>query len=290
MSSLVIIGNGFDIHHGCESQYSDYKAWLQEHDKPLYDKLNRYIDISGNWWNNFEMNLSEFNLQKLQADVPPLVIDYNVDPRFPPSFSSRTAMLMRGLRDEIEKSFTEWIESIKIPQKASKITLPPDSDFITFNYTNTLESLYGIPEDRILHIHGKRGGKLIYGHGKSEYQIEQDVKSRFGLYESEQFLVAGTYGNDESETVMQIGFLEKIPQYQILEHLVWLSDKVHAATDAWIYGFSYAKVDMEYLEWIMEQIADNVKWHAGYHIETDKQKAKAFFEHNKSIPYDLFYF
>ena len=31
--------------------------------------------------------------------------------------------------------------------------------FLTFNYTETLEVLYGIPEENVCHIHGKRGGE-----------------------------------------------------------------------------------------------------------------------------------
>ena len=44
MKSLYIIGNGFDIHHGIKSRYSDYREWLKEYDFDLYDKLCRLYD------------------------------------------------------------------------------------------------------------------------------------------------------------------------------------------------------------------------------------------------------
>lgn len=31
--SLLIIGNGFDLHHGLATSYSDYHKWLKVHDK-----------------------------------------------------------------------------------------------------------------------------------------------------------------------------------------------------------------------------------------------------------------
>ncbi|MEL2356136.1 AbiH family protein, partial [Klebsiella pneumoniae] len=41
-----------------------------------------------------------------------------------------------------------------------------DSYFFTFNYTNTLQDIYGVPDENILHIHGnaKIGQNLVIGH------------------------------------------------------------------------------------------------------------------------------
>lgn len=33
--SLLIIGNGFDLHHGLATSYSDYHKWLKVHDKQV---------------------------------------------------------------------------------------------------------------------------------------------------------------------------------------------------------------------------------------------------------------
>ena len=48
-----------------------------------------------------------------------------------------------------------------------------DSIFINFNYTKTLENLYGINQSNILHIHGciDKYEDLILGHGKSHEEI-----------------------------------------------------------------------------------------------------------------------
>ena len=44
-----------------------------------------------------------------------------------------------------------------------------DSFFINFNYTDVLEGLYKILEERVLHIHGRssKSEHLIYGHNNS---------------------------------------------------------------------------------------------------------------------------
>lgn len=33
--TLFIIGNGFDLHHGLATKYSDYRNWLVKHDKQV---------------------------------------------------------------------------------------------------------------------------------------------------------------------------------------------------------------------------------------------------------------
>lgn len=55
MKNLFIIGNGFDIHHGINSRYSDYREWLKGYDFDLYNKLCRLYDSTeddDDWWNS----------------------------------------------------------------------------------------------------------------------------------------------------------------------------------------------------------------------------------------------
>ena len=49
MKNLFIIGNGFDIHYGINSRYSDYREWLKGYDFDLYNKLCLlYVIVSAN--------------------------------------------------------------------------------------------------------------------------------------------------------------------------------------------------------------------------------------------------
>ena len=78
MKSLYIIGNGFDIHHGIKSRYSDYREWLKEYDFDLYDKLCRLydsIDEDDGWWKSFEQHLSAISfdyINKMYQDYSPI--------------------------------------------------------------------------------------------------------------------------------------------------------------------------------------------------------------------------
>ena len=68
--NIVIVGNGFDVNHGLPSSYANFKIWLCTNDKVLFDFLERYIDVDGNWWNDFERSLSEIDVPKLINETP----------------------------------------------------------------------------------------------------------------------------------------------------------------------------------------------------------------------------
>jgi hypothetical protein len=79
--------------------------------------------------------------------------------------------------EEIKKAFQEWVEGIDISDVVKKMDFPQDSSFISFNYTSTLQSVYGISEARVFHVHGRADNldDLIFGHGKTiEEEPEQD--------------------------------------------------------------------------------------------------------------------
>lgn len=52
--------------------------------------------------------------------------------------------------------------------KEKQIDLEPEALYLTFNYTDTIETLYQIPDHNILHIHGRTSAneRLIVGHNK----------------------------------------------------------------------------------------------------------------------------
>lgn len=78
------------------------------------------------------------------------------------------------LFENVRDTFREWVEQLENPDVSCKIPMDTnDSMFLTFNYTDTLETLYCVPEKSILYIHGKadRGERLILGHGLTEGDI-----------------------------------------------------------------------------------------------------------------------
>lgn len=165
---LYIIGNGFDRHHKMPTGYSDYKVFLSTHYPgaiKAFESFDYLIKESdGDLWSDIESNLT--------IDADRLISDYIE--KYYPDVSSDSDYTFDEMRVEIENLisfvynftgtyFLEWISSINSNAYIGNkdLTLDPKDQYITFNYTNTLETIYMIPPKNILHIHGKINTKLM---------------------------------------------------------------------------------------------------------------------------------
>ena len=286
--TIIVIGNGFDVCHGLPSRYSDFKAWLQVNNLELYETLNRYIDISGDWWNEFERNLASFHVPKLIHDAPK---DYpQQDHRFPPMFTHPANGFFRKIKKHLSESFTEWAKTLSCVSMKPVLDLPDANLHISFNYTDTLEKVYGIPENQILYIHGKanRGDKLIFGHSKSQFELEEEIKKKYNLYESESFYVPGTFGDAEYQLTTEVSYLDKFPYAQIMKYEKVLSPAVFAAKTIWVYGLAFSEVDFQYIEWIASR-KPSLLWKVSWHTDNDKKQIEETFRDLGVKDYKLFY-
>ncbi len=171
--TLFIIGNGFDINHGYKTNYLQFRNYLYANGSkyPLGSlNLSLYFDDnSDELWSDFENNLefidfkqatdfyspdfsngmemSDKEWQREYSKGEALVDSYNEVPEnFLPA-------LCRALEDFIIK---EYRNNKNVSKKTYfEKLLTNDSIYITFNYTKTLEDLYGINSNNINHIHGE---------------------------------------------------------------------------------------------------------------------------------------
>lgn len=284
--NIVIVGNGFDVNHGLPSRYADFKAWFCSNDKGLYDFLERYIDVAGDWWNDFEKSLSEIDVPKLIRETP--LENRPRDPRFPPDFSHPASWRLDSVRKAISLKFTEWVKTLDVVEIKKRIELPEACLYILFNYTDTLERIYGIEENRIVYIHGKasRGDELIYGHGKNQFVLEDDVMKKYNLHRSEDFFISGTYGDSERELTSHISYWQKY--IQLASYYDVLRPAIAGANNVCVYGLSFSEVDYPYLQWIAEKNR-NLRWRVSWHTEKDKKRIKNSFDALNVRDYEMFY-
>ena len=190
---LYIIGNGFDRHHGMHTGYLQFREWLEEKAMSVLctiDELFGYCD--NNWWQYFESNLatavtSEIVQEEVRENYPDFESD---DFRDRDWYAAEYAVenKLSEAYGEIREAFHQWVAELEMGDESKKIELKTDdAEFLTFNYTPTLETLYSIDENIILHIHGKAGtdDELVLGHGVSEGDIEKMLEKDFPIDEEE---------------------------------------------------------------------------------------------------------
>lgn len=285
MKHLYIIGNGFDIHTGLKTRYVDFCLWLEYNYPFIYENLQYTYDIDVEWWNEFEVQLGKLDISKYveKYPTPAKSIDEimrEVDQRkeleqksnIPSNihFESYCARRLKGLLDVLQYCFEKWVDNCQ-----SSIINPKyihiekdDSFFINFNYTDVLEELYKIPEERVLHIHGRssKHEHLIYGHNAS--------------------LLGDSMNNDEEKVSFELSKYHKNPyenirKYQELKEILKTVEFVH------IYGFSFSPVDKDYMDWFFDNVSTSTQWEVNWFVEKDKNRIGRFVLKHRSLKHRL---
>jgi len=121
--------------------------------------------------------------------------------------------------------------------------------FFTFNYTQTLECIYNIPENQICHIHGmSQGAKNLNG------IASEDLIFGHGLESSDSNVI------DIIRTAYNI---TKKPVKQCIENNRLFLEKLEGIKNIYSFGFSFGDVDMPYIKKICESIHNtaDITWY-----------------------------
>jgi hypothetical protein len=239
MTTLYIIGNGFDLWHDLPTSYSQFYEFAQS----TLDELENYysFDLHDHEpWHDFENALGAFcwedffdfhNEVDIQAED------------FRPSF-------VYGLEDElteqtdihvstVKETFIGWVNQIDVTRASEKITFPENAHFITFNYTSTLQLIYGIEDESVFHIHGRAetNDDLIFGHGENIVEIpevDEDGESTRSMF-----------SDAKSAARYPLHALKK-PVDDVLEQNSSYFEELGDVTEVVIIGHSLNAIDLPY--------------------------------------------
>lgn len=170
---LYVIGNGFDLWHGIPSSLARFKQYVKATDRDVYREVEDYLPTQEDW-SDLERALADMDVDALIDNLGHFMGSYGAKDwsdaghhDFQYEVQNAVELLSTGLR----LRFSEWIRKLPIPSPATAqkrlATLDTDAVFFTFNYTSTLGSLYGVPPERILFIHGcadLADDDLVLGH------------------------------------------------------------------------------------------------------------------------------
>ncbi|MED3550316.1 bacteriophage abortive infection AbiH family protein [Cytobacillus praedii] len=281
MRSLFIIGNGFDLSHSLPTSYEDFRQYLIHNypravkdspsfninsmilpdDSEVYDKddvVSFLMDIiskaepNGENWSDIETSLGQLDFEEYLYEMSSLLDDDDND----------KDMWRRANRNEdasehfykvtlkIKDLFSEWVNSIDISYvRTNKIfqgLIDNENDvFLTFNYTNVLEDLYGA--EHVFHIHGTQRSEIIIGHGISREDFEN-------TYVGSEWALAKIHHS------LQKNIMEIIGSSSLF------FNELKSINNIYSYGFSFSEVDLPYINEIIKKVnTENVTWYlSGY--------------------------
>lgn len=281
VTNLFIIGNGFDSAHGLKTTYEHFRKYLlSEYPEINPDELvvpeaipqygggidYRRSEIfslllflindaesNTEYWKDVEAALGRLNFNEaLDWLEPHLDKEGDVDISKTSYLYEDTVSTLIKPTLKIKELFPEWINTINLNHATPKETFQQLIDsmdfFLSFNYTETLEQVYDVPESQVCHIHGTQNSEIFFGHGSDEDRTEEYMQRHYGsqdgLFEIENALRKRTdiaLQNNEA-------FFVSLTNANI--------EKIYS------FGFSFSQVDRIYLWEICSRInTDKVTWY-----------------------------
>lgn len=273
VANLFVIGNGFDLDHGLETSYNHFREYLIS----IYSEINMDELIAPNeihlpdggieyndeevlsmlfylineaeqndeMWSDIETAIGNLDFSQLfdwHGDI--LDKDGDIDMWKTVYRNEDLASQLVIPATKIQYFFWEWVNSINLYSATAKKDftklLNHEDKFLTFNYTETLETVYDIDEDDICHIHGKQNEEIFFGHGniKDYYDsyMQSNIGSQDGLSKIDRQLRKDTSRALEEN----IDFFEGLKGADI--------------NNIYSYGFSFNEVDSIYMKEICKWI------------------------------------
>ena len=292
MRTLYVVGNGFDLYHGLKTKYQHFGVFLKNGNPKIYDYLLCYYglpDLDEDYllWSEFEQSLANLDVEQVLEDNSHLVANPSSDDFRDRDWHTLTIemeMFLKDLTLELIKEFNKFILNVKYPELDSgkRLSLNEKAIYLNFNYTDSLESYYGINENQILYIHKKASSSsdLILGHGsnpenfteKEETKPENISEEELELwleYMSDKYEYSFTSGKDELLKYFRDSFKET--NKVIEENEVFFRDLCEV-DEVIVMGHSLSEVDRPYFIKVKESINRNAAWHVTYYGNEEREK------------------
>lgn len=244
MTTLYIIGNGFDLWHELPTSYSKFYEFA----KTTLDDAERYFDPGDidHPWSDFESSLGTYDWRELFDEwnfTDPTSDSFKVSETY--GLQDELTERSDELHRSIEECFCEWIDQIDVNAASTQMVFDTEARFISFNYTSTLQSIYEIDESRILHIHGRaERGDVTFGHGVEiveEPELDENGDSNRSMF------------TDAENAAKYPLFAFQKQTGEIIQNNRGYFDSLRGLTRIEVIGHSLADVDLPYFKVLANQ-------------------------------------
>lgn len=270
MARLYVIGNGFDLHHGIPSSYRAFGRFVQRTDSETFEKAEQFLFSDEELWADFENNLAGLEPEEIIDEASQFLVSYAADDwsdAFHHDYQNSIEEITTALSAGLHELFVQWLATLPAPSApAHPIKIDPASLFLNFNYTPTLQTIYGVPSSHILHIHGQLGGapdEIILGHG---WEMPQPRRPRpADPMEDDDFDDRDTR-IIEGEAHINAYFKKTFkPTAKILERHATMFQGLSNIDEVWVMGHSMSDVDQPYFAALRDHVAPSARWTVSYY-------------------------
>ncbi len=298
MSTLYIIGNGFDRAHNLNTSYWHFRSYLEKHAEDFLADLERMYGFQPidpldwrterNWenikisrdkvleaklWLNFETDLgyadenemldfSQSVIGDLDLETGPIGIEDTMN-----LYWEKQYRFIADLQEYVHK----WVKQIQINSatiQRQKMYHNCEDFFLTFNYTNVLERIYMISPKHILHIHGGLSPYCntppIMGHGNMDGIRKYKT---LAAQADEEYDEASKSIYNAIARYYQRSFKDVKRNLKIQNNFFCALGTVDAVE---IIGHSLGAVDMPYFQTVKDSIPEQAIWNVYYYRPEEK--------------------
>lgn len=309
LKTLYIIGNGFDLYHGLDTSYYSFALFLKLKYNKLYSNLTQYytlpeIDEDESdeekkkkikaQWNQFEAELAGLDFETILDENTNYIPDISSDEYFSDihAFEQEISFKVNELTIDLFDAFKQFILNVKFPSNIinKQINIQEDSAILSFNYTDTLEQYYGIPESRILYIHNKAklSEVLVLGHSKDVNPMHKpEPKMPEGLSDEnqqmweEQQSSSYNYSYETGKAQLSFYFDQSYKHTkEILAEKKPFFESLNEIEQVIVLGHSMSDVDLPYFSHLKTVLPKNIiKWKISwFNAEEREYKTKVLTE------------
>lgn len=275
---LFVVGNGFDLAHGLPTRFDpNFKKIAENYE--TYNFWELYQSQENDIWSDFENLLGRPDFNMLEEIFNGYEPNYLSDRE-----SDRDGIItqvdlngnLQGALYEFANKAENHLRNIQANDFIAK-TLDLDGYYISFNYTHTLEEIYDIPREQILHIHGEVGKdnlELGYPKGnftpdKYSYDVRRKGRGPCAEIEIEDYIneIEDYYERTAYEMLLhKCKTFYKESKIDLLENFLNINQcKIEKII---VYGHSCA-IDFDYFNYLNKRYA-NAYWK--FYVKEGKQE------------------
>jgi hypothetical protein len=247
--------------------YKDFGEFVRTHDKELYGLIEMYFAVDDEFWSDFEARLEGFDADTLLEDSSNFLAPYGGDDWSDSAhhdYQFEIDRVVQSLSVGLKAIFAHWIRQLAIPDPSTipskLLRLDTGATFLTFNYTASLTTIYGIERSRIVHIHGDAAAtdaQLILGHAwaPERRNSPEDTDTRV----AEGNLIIDRYFEQTFKPTSQI----------IMAHRSFF-ESLRRIQQVLVMGHRLADVDLPYFREIVRHVdGADTHWRISYHRDSD---------------------